>query len=121
MIGGASGCGLCPWSSSRKVGAYENEGLGYWYLSPFEKCFCRFPSIITTIQTQTLSWVTGTLCCEFWNFNYKNGVCSGCDHSCHFGDEVLQNEEEGTSVTKEHFFVEIIYHLNFDLIFSLCI
>ena len=22
MIGGASGCGLCPWSSSRKVGAY---------------------------------------------------------------------------------------------------
>ena len=22
MVGGASGCGLCPWSSSRKVGAY---------------------------------------------------------------------------------------------------
>ena len=22
MIGGGSGCGLCPWSSSRKVGAY---------------------------------------------------------------------------------------------------
>ena len=23
MIGGASGCGLCPWSSLRKVGAYD--------------------------------------------------------------------------------------------------
>ena len=23
MMGGACGCGLCPWSSSRKVGAYE--------------------------------------------------------------------------------------------------
>ena len=27
MIGGASGCGLCPWSSSRKVGAYAYNNI----------------------------------------------------------------------------------------------
>ena len=34
MIDGASGCGLCPWSSSRKVGAYDGLNHLTMFINP---------------------------------------------------------------------------------------
>ena len=67
---------------------YKMKGLviGMFYLLR-SRCFhCGFPSTITTIHNSDI--IMGKWYSELWIlvFNYKNGVCSGCDHNCCFGD-----------------------------------